>query len=288
MTDVASATPPFRRRRRRLRPQRGLQALADAQQPEMPAEEQDMPEETNTQVSQSPAEQTNGRAAPEQPQAAPAAPMPPQELVEHEEALRAAGLLRVDLPEPEVLKNAEEATKAKLTREEKTKVSLAAAIARAAEIDATYTPSSQGDEFYIDPAVIPAGWRYEYRRDTVLNWRDPAYLVRLAQSGWRAVPRARHPELMPTDWAGTTITRGGMILMEIPEVTFQKRQAEALEIARGEVENKLAQLSGRSPKDRPGAQSRRGSATREFGPILDVSRGETAYRGMPSPALPPR
>jgi len=111
-----------------------------------------------------------------------------------------------------------------------------------------------------------------------LNQRDPSYAVTLAKAGWRAVPRARHPEMMPSDWPGDTIMRGGQLLCEIPKTTAEKRQAEMLADARAELENKLAQINGRSAKDQPGAQPRRGSATREFGPILDANRGEQAYR----------
>lgn len=201
-----------------------------------------------------------------------------KEVLEHEAALRAAGLLEANIPEAEVLKEAPEETLAKLTREEKAKVSLAEALARAAEIEASDDGSrGRGNEFHIDPSVIPAGWHYEWRRDTVLNQRDPSYTVALAKAGWRAVPRSRHPEMMPFDWPGDTIMRGGTILMEIPKQTADKRKDEALREARAELENKLAQINGVGPKDRAGAQPRRGSASREFGPILEA--GEQAYRG---------
>lgn len=200
------------------------------------------------------------------------------EVLAHEAALRAAGLMDAAIPEAEVLKDAPEEVLAKLTREEKAKVSLAEALARAAEIDASDDGSrGRGSEFDIAASVIPAGWHYEWRRDTVLNQRDPSYSVGLAKAGWRAVPRSRHPEMMPSDWPGDTIMRGGTILMEIPKVTAKKREEEALRDARSELEHKLAQINGVGPRDRSGAQPRRGSATREFGPILE--QGESAYRG---------
>lgn len=201
------------------------------------------------------------------------------ELAEHENALRVAGLLDAGIPEAQVLVDAAADTLAKFTKEEKDRISLDAAMKRISEIEANDDGSSRrGGEFDIDRRIIPAGWRYEWKRDTVLNQRDPSYAVALAKSGWRAVPRSRHIEMMPSDWPGDTIMRGGQILCELPEAMAEKRQAEALADARAELENKLAQINGRSAKDQPGAQPRRGSTTREFGPILDANRGEQAYR----------
>src|ERR1700685_1506786 len=48
------------------------------------------------------------------------------------------------------------------------------------------------DKFHIDPAIIPEGWSYEYRRHSVLGKDDPSYEVTLAQRGWEAVPADRH------------------------------------------------------------------------------------------------
>jgi hypothetical protein len=201
------------------------------------------------------------------------------EVAEHEAALKTAGLLDAAIPEADVLRETPAETLAKMTREEKDKVSLAEAMARTAEIDANDDGTRhRGSQFHVNPSIIPAGWHYEWRRDTVLNQRDPHYLTALAKAGWRAVPRSRHPEMMPADWPGDTILLGGQILMEIPKVIAQRRKDEALQDARAELEAKLAQINGRSAKDQPGAQPRRGTATREFGPILDANRGEQAYR----------
>jgi len=83
---------------------------------------------------------------------------------------------------------------------------------------------------------------------------------------------------MPSDWSGGNyIARGGMILMCIPKATHDRlREADKMK-ARAELENKLAQLSGRKPGDRPGSLERRGSTSRDFGPILGGN--ETAYAG---------
>lgn len=76
------------------------------------------------------------------------------------------------------------------------------------------------DEFYIDPADIPEGWSYEWKRRTVLGAEDPAYQVALARAGWEPVPTSRHPSYMPMGGDYPFIERKGMILMERPlEIT---------------------------------------------------------------------
>lgn len=99
------------------------------------------------------------------------------------------------------------------------------------------------DEFYIDPADIPEGWSYEWKRRTVLGAEDPAYQVALARAGWEPVPTSRHPSYMPMGGDYPFIERKGMILMERPmEITDDARNAE-LRKARMQVRQKEAQLN---------------------------------------------
>lgn len=85
-----------------------------------------------------------------------------------------------------------------------------------------------GDAFGIDRSIIPPDWDYEWKTLTVYNQENPAYQVKLANTGWEPVPAARHPEMMPDGWKGSTITRDGMILMERPlRVTQRVREIEA-------------------------------------------------------------
>lgn len=99
------------------------------------------------------------------------------------------------------------------------------------------------DEFYVDPADIPEGWSYEWKRRTVLGAEDPAYQVALARAGWEPVPTSRHPSYMPMGGDYPFIERKGMILMERPlEITEDARNAE-LRKARMQVRQKEAQLN---------------------------------------------
>ena len=100
------------------------------------------------------------------------------------------------------------------------------------------------DEFYVDPAIIPDGWSYEWKRETVLGQPDPSYQVTLAQRGWEPVPASRHPELVPPGWAGAHIPRKGCLLMERPEEITDEVRAQDDRRAREQVRQKEAQLGG--------------------------------------------
>ena len=103
------------------------------------------------------------------------------------------------------------------------------------------------DKYYIDPAIIPDGWSYEWKTFTVLGKENPSYQVSLAHRGWEAVPRTRHPELMPDNYRGETIERDGMILMERPkEITDEVKSLE-LRKARTQVRDKEVQLGAAPP-----------------------------------------
>jgi hypothetical protein len=103
------------------------------------------------------------------------------------------------------------------------------------------------DEFYIDPRIIPDGWSYEWKSFSVLGKENPSYQVAVARKGWEAVPRSRHPELMPINHQGETIERGGQVLMERPMEITQEAKARDLRNARGQVRAKEEQLGGAAP-----------------------------------------
>jgi hypothetical protein len=123
------------------------------------------------------------------------------------------------------------------------------------------------DEFYIPPSVIPEGWSYEWKRDTLLGKEDPAYKVQLARAGWEPVPANRHPEMMPIG-NYSVIERKGMILMERPASLTKEARDVELRRAKGQVRAKEAQLSatpdGTMTRDDPRV---RPSVKKSFEPI---------------------
>lgn len=103
------------------------------------------------------------------------------------------------------------------------------------------------DEFYIDPAIIPDGWSYEWKRETVLGQPDPSYQVALASRGWEPVPANRHPQLVPPGWTGKHIPRKGCLLMERPKEITEEVRAQDNRRAREQVRQKEVQLGAAPP-----------------------------------------
>jgi hypothetical protein len=257
MSDEQATTPaPAPKTRRRRRKRRTSQAAAQAARREIKA--------AAAAVDATAVEAVTG--------------LKPEQVNELDKIMAATGLMAANLPEAEVLAETPEETKAKLTKIEKDQLSLAQALAREAELQANDDGTDdQQDAFWFDKRLIPHGWHYEYRVDTVLNQRDPNKLVSLRKRGWTAVPLDRHPHMMPSDWTGGNyITRGGMILMEIPKATEERLREQDRQKARAELENKLAQLSGRRPGDKGGFE-RRGQTSRDFGAIQGAN--EALYAG---------
>lgn len=72
------------------------------------------------------------------------------------------------------------------------------------------------DQFYVDPAIIPYGWTYEWKRKSIYNMPDTSHQIGLMENGWTPVPADRHPgTFMPPGYVGE-VTRGENMLMERP------------------------------------------------------------------------
>jgi len=128
------------------------------------------------------------------------------------------------------------------------------------------------DDFYFDPAAIPDGWNYEWKRRTVYNYEDPAYTVSLRRTGWTEVPAKRHPEMMPSGVTDSSIERKGMVLMERPQaVTDRVREIDRLR-ARNQVRTKEEQLGAA-----PAGQFERNN---KDAPLAKINKG---YEAIPIP-----
>lgn len=158
----------------------------------------------------------------------------------------------------------EEVAAIPLTQEEKDRISLQAALARAAEIEENDDRGvNGGDAFAFDRRIIPAGWEYQWRTDTVLNQRDPSYQVELQKMGWKPVPASRHPEMMPAGWTDSFIIRKGQILMEMPKAIVDRARILDQRRAMEAVRVKEDQLNSAGPNQ----FSRRGQTSKSFGPM---------------------
>jgi len=118
----------------------------------------------------------------------------------------------------------------------------ARAARRAAELRDHGSLDEGEDKFKFDLSIIPDGWSYEWKMLEVLGKQDPSYQVNLARKGWEAVPRSRHPEMMPDNYAGNTIVRDGMMLMERPKEITDEARAKENKAARDQVRGKEEQL----------------------------------------------
>ncbi len=72
------------------------------------------------------------------------------------------------------------------------------------------------NQFAFDRSIIPPGWDYEWKTETVANAPWTQHQVTLAQSGWEPVPAERHDGLFLPMGEKGPIRRGGMLLMERP------------------------------------------------------------------------
>lgn len=150
----------------------------------------------------------------------------------------------------------------------------AAAARRAAEILGHLGDMDEGtDEFYIPADAIPDGWTYEWKRRLVQGQEDPAYQVALARTGWMPVPAARHPEMMPSGWKGTTIERKGQVLMERPAEITERVEDLDRRKARNQVKAKEAQLATAPP----------GTMEKEFSDPRTRPQIKKSYEAMPIP-----
>lgn len=120
---------------------------------------------------------------------------------------------------------------------------------RAAELreHSNFDPGS--DKFAYDASIVPPGWSYEWKRQTVMGAQDPGYQVSLAQRGWEAVPADRHPEMMPLGYQGGTIDRDGLRLMERPAVITEEARERERRDAREQVRGNEEKVTGQPAGD---------------------------------------
>ena len=102
------------------------------------------------------------------------------------------------------------------------------------------------DKYYVDPAEIPDGMSYEWKRQSTFGKEDPSYQVNLARMGWTPVPADRHATMMPEGFSGKHVERDGMVLMERASVSTDAVRARDLRKARAQVRDNEVQL-GQSP-----------------------------------------
>lgn len=91
------------------------------------------------------------------------------------------------------------------------------------------------DQFHIPRELIPDGWVYEWKRESVYGWEDKQHQVRLNLNGWRPVPASRHDGIFMGPGDEGPIRREGQILMEIPEALYEESKREERKAANDQL-----------------------------------------------------
>jgi hypothetical protein len=107
---------------------------------------------------------------------------------------------------------------------------------------------SNVDKFHVPEHIIPEGWSYEWKSETVAGQENSSHMMGCYENGWTPVMAEAHPGLfMPNDYKGP-IRREGMILCERPmELTLEAR-AEEEEAARALTQAQKEQLGLAMPE----------------------------------------
>lgn len=85
------------------------------------------------------------------------------------------------------------------------------------------------DRFYIPKHLIPDGWSYEWKRESLFGQEDTAHMMHMAENGWTPVQASAHPGYFMPDGHNGPIRRDGMILMERPvELTNEARREDEI------------------------------------------------------------
>lgn len=103
------------------------------------------------------------------------------------------------------------------------------------------------DQFSIDPSIIPEGWTYEWKRQSVYGWEDRQHQVKLGQNGWTPVPAERHAGVFTAPSYKGPIERDGLVLMERPDVLTEEARMEERRNAQAQL-NGSREMAGMMPK----------------------------------------
>lgn len=88
------------------------------------------------------------------------------------------------------------------------------------------------DKFHIPAELIPDGWSYEWKRESLYGQEDTANMMHAAENGWTPVMAEAHPGMfMPSGYTGP-IRRDGLVLCERPMELTEEARAEEREAAR--------------------------------------------------------
>lgn len=122
------------------------------------------------------------------------------------------------------------------------------------------------DEFYIDQAIVPEGWSYQWKASHIAGKENGYHILSLRRNGWKHVPASRHPEMMPDGWEGS-IEKKGQFLMELPKILTDRANKAHIRESKDALRNSEAQLyetpKNTGPRDDPSVMRNINKITRE-------------------------
>lgn len=98
------------------------------------------------------------------------------------------------------------------------------------------------DPIGVDPSIIPDGFAYEWKTESVVGKPAISHMNELKENHWAPVPAERHPHMVANPDTERTIRRDGLVLMERPLYLSEEAAAEEYDIAMGEVQKKEQQV----------------------------------------------
>jgi hypothetical protein len=123
----------------------------------------------------------------------------------------------------------------------------ARAEARMAELRGlSIDPTIAHDKLYVDPAVIPDGWVYNWKCVAVLNKIEPQLETNIQKRGWTPVPSKRHPDMLQGT-RNAMIEIDGLRLYERPKAFDDDAKMHERRVARDQILVKERQLAAAPP-----------------------------------------
>lgn len=128
--------------------------------------------------------------------------------------------------------------------------------------------------FDIDPATIPPGWSYEWKRQSVHGQPDNEHWIDMRENHWRPVPADRHPQL--ASQGDSIIKRGGTVLCERPKYLTDEARMEDIQMGLDPVQQMeevmFGTKQGELTRDHPSVR-KASYVRRQFAPGEPVVEG---------------
>ena len=138
------------------------------------------------------------------------------------------------------------------------------------------------DPFSFDQRIIPTGFSYEWKRESVFGEPDTTHMIEMRENHWKPVPASRHPELAMM--GDTVIRRGGTVLCERPKYLTEEAQMEDLSEALKPVQHMEEVMYGTPPgqltRDHPSVRKVAG-VRQQWAPGEPVNEGGDGLSSEP-------